>query len=234
MARRTKAEAEQTRAAVLAAAIEVFLDRGVTRATFDEIARAAGVTRGAIYWHFKDKQEIFRVLERRANLPNEEFGDRLKARLAADPGLDPLDELAASLREGLLSFEANIERRRILTILWQRCEYVGEMSPALERQQRADAALRDLFEAVIGSATERGLVVPGWPPELAAYALLLLINGSVADWLRKPNGARLVTRTMPLVTALLGSIRVPVTADAKSRKGRLGRPVDGSRVASRR
>lgn len=213
MVRRTKAEAEQTREAVLAAAIEVFLERGVTRATFDEIARAAGVTRGAIYWHFKDKLEIFLVLERRANLQNEEFGDRLEARLAADPGLDPLDELAAILREGLQSFEANPERRRILTILWQRCEYVGEMSPALERQQRADAALRKLFEAVVGSAVERGLIAPGWSPELAAYALLLLINGSVADWLRRPGRARLVTRTMPLVTALLNSIRAPTATN---------------------
>ena len=142
--RRTKAEAEQTRESVIAAAVTVFLERGVARATFDEIARAAGVTRGAVYWHFRDKLEIFLALERRANLPNEEFGALLKARLAADRGLDPLDELAGAIREGLHAFEANPERCRILTVLWQRCEYVGEMLPALERQQRADAALREL------------------------------------------------------------------------------------------
>jgi hypothetical protein len=44
--------------------IAVFLERGVSRATLDEIARAAGVTRGAIYWHFRDKLEIFVALER--------------------------------------------------------------------------------------------------------------------------------------------------------------------------
>ena len=122
--RRTKAEAEKTREAIITASIEVFLERGVTRATLDEIARAAGVTRGAIYWHFRDKLEIFLALERRANLPNKELGERLKARLAADPRLDPLDELADTIREGLQSFEANLERRSILTILWTRCEYV--------------------------------------------------------------------------------------------------------------
>ena len=46
--RRSKAEAEKTREAIITAAIEVFLERGVSRATLDEIARAAGVTRGAI------------------------------------------------------------------------------------------------------------------------------------------------------------------------------------------
>jgi hypothetical protein len=42
---------QEAQSAVLAAAIDVFLERGVTRATLEQIARAAGVTRGAIYWH---------------------------------------------------------------------------------------------------------------------------------------------------------------------------------------
>ena len=83
------------------------------------------------------------------------------------------------------------------------------MLPALERQQRADAALRELFEAVIGLAATRGRVAPGWPPSLAARALLLLVNGSVADWLRDPGEAQLVTTTMPLITAFLKAISLP-------------------------
>ena len=59
MARRTKEEAEQTRNAVLTAASQVFLERGVARATLEEVAQAAGVTRGAVYWHFRDKVDLF-------------------------------------------------------------------------------------------------------------------------------------------------------------------------------
>jgi AcrR family transcriptional regulator len=209
--RRTKAEAEQTREAIIAAAIEVFLKRGVSRATLDEIARVAGVTRGAIYWHFRDKLKIFLALERRANLPNEELGERLKARLAADPQLDPLDELANTIREGLQSFEANLERRSILTILWTRCEYVDEMRPVLKRQQRADAALRELFETVIGLAAARDRVASIWRPNIAARALLLLINGAVADWLREPGKSQLVALTMPMVNAYLEAVSLPAT-----------------------
>lgn len=151
---------EQTREAILAA-IEVFLERSVTRATFDEIARAAGVTRGAIYWHFRDTLEIFFALEQRANLPNKELGACLEARLTAAPGLDLPDRLAGVIRDGLQSFEANLERRCILTILRLRCEYIGEMLPALARPQCADAALRELFEAVSRLTTARGRVAPG-------------------------------------------------------------------------
>ncbi|TIW32907.1 MAG: TetR family transcriptional regulator, partial [Mesorhizobium sp.] len=140
--RRTKAEAERTREAVLAGAIDVFLERGVTRATLEQIASAAGVTRGAIYWHFKDKQEIFIALERRANLPNDELGARLEARLAAEPELDPLAELKDAIEEGLRAFEKDPERSRILTILWLRCDYSEELLPALARQREADLALQ--------------------------------------------------------------------------------------------
>jgi AcrR family transcriptional regulator len=215
--RRTKAEAEQTREAILSAAIRVFLERGVSRATLDETARAARVTRGAIYWHFKDKLEIFLTLERRANSPNEALGERLKVRLAADKALDPLDELVAAIRDGLESFESDPERRQILTILWLRCEYVGEMLPALQGQERADALLRQLFETVIGLAAERGTIAPGWSPEMAARALLLLINGSVEDWLREPGSDRLVDRTMPLVVRFLDALRLPA-ARSEDRK----------------
>ena len=55
MARRTKEEALATRHALLDAAERVFGRRGVARTSLVEIAEEAGVTRGAVYWHFKDK-----------------------------------------------------------------------------------------------------------------------------------------------------------------------------------
>ena len=66
MARRTKEDAEATRNALLDAAERVFYDKGVSRASLDDIAREAGTTRGAIYWHFKDKADLFNaMMERR-------------------------------------------------------------------------------------------------------------------------------------------------------------------------
>jgi TetR/AcrR family acrAB operon transcriptional repressor len=57
--RRTKKESEQTRRQIIAAARRVFARQGVRRTTLEEVARAAGVTRGAIYWHFAGKTELF-------------------------------------------------------------------------------------------------------------------------------------------------------------------------------
>ena len=50
--RRTKSEAEQTRNSILDAALTLFDEQGYTQTTLSSIARQAGVTRGAIYWHF--------------------------------------------------------------------------------------------------------------------------------------------------------------------------------------
>ena len=55
--RKTKQEALQTRNNLLEAALIVFYDRGVAQASLDEIAKTAGVTRGALYWHFKNKED---------------------------------------------------------------------------------------------------------------------------------------------------------------------------------
>ena len=60
--RKTKTEAQKTRQHLLDAALEVFWRDGVTRASLQAIAQEAGVTRGALYWHFKNKEDLFETL----------------------------------------------------------------------------------------------------------------------------------------------------------------------------
>src|SRR6188768_802897 len=72
MVRRTKEEAQATRKLILDTAEVVFHERGVSRSTLNDIAVAAGVTRGAIYWHFQDKADLFNAMIERVCLPMEE------------------------------------------------------------------------------------------------------------------------------------------------------------------
>lgn len=60
MARRTKAEAQCTRRAIIEAACNVFRRDGVVRAPLEKIALDVGSSRGAVYWHFKSKAEVRR------------------------------------------------------------------------------------------------------------------------------------------------------------------------------
>jgi TetR/AcrR family acrAB operon transcriptional repressor len=62
MARRTKAEAEQTRQKILKAALDLFVEKGYERTTFEDVAARIQLTKGAVYWHFKSKPELFTEL----------------------------------------------------------------------------------------------------------------------------------------------------------------------------
>ena len=54
----------------------MFRERGVTRTSLAEVATAAGMTRGAVYWHFKDKADLFRAMCDRATLPLDAIFER--------------------------------------------------------------------------------------------------------------------------------------------------------------
>lgn len=59
--RRTKEEAEETRNKIIEACYEVILEKGYEKMTRDDIASKLGMTRGAVNWHFKDKEEMYIV-----------------------------------------------------------------------------------------------------------------------------------------------------------------------------
>lgn len=64
MARRTKEEAEQTKQAILDSALELFYEKGFSRTTFDEVAKRINLTKGAVYWHFRNKADLLAELMR--------------------------------------------------------------------------------------------------------------------------------------------------------------------------
>ena len=59
--RRTKEEAEETKKKIIEACYEVILEKGYDKMTRDDIAVKLGMTRGAVNWHFKDKEEMYLV-----------------------------------------------------------------------------------------------------------------------------------------------------------------------------
>ncbi len=83
MVRKTKEEAEQTRNAILAAALDVFCTKGYARTTFDDIAAKINLTKGAVYWHFKNKPDLLIEVIKQNFYDNhckiKEFADNVKS-----------------------------------------------------------------------------------------------------------------------------------------------------------
>lgn len=89
--RRTKSEAEQTRNSILDAALTLFDEQGYTQTTLSSVARKAGVTRGAIYWHFENKDEIL------VALTQEQFHDLMQQNADAMHQPDSWDSIGDNL-----------------------------------------------------------------------------------------------------------------------------------------
>src|SRR6185437_1336252 len=113
MARRTKDEAEKTRDAILDAAEKVFYARGVSRTSIEQIAVAAGVTRGAIYWHFRDKLELCTAMADRVFLPYEDMLKELAAEQSSDT---PLEGLKKACIHSLELMATDKRRRNVVSI----------------------------------------------------------------------------------------------------------------------
>lgn len=88
--RRTKAEAEQTRHDILKAALILFDEQGYVQTSLSDIARKAEVTRGAIYWHFDNKEQIV------AALAQAQFDDLMRQNAAAISAPDIWQTLATT------------------------------------------------------------------------------------------------------------------------------------------
>src|SRR5512140_2496762 len=96
MARKAKEDAEKTREDIIESARTVCHRCGVSRSTLEKIAEEAGVTRGAVYWHFKDKAELFFAMREDVFAPMIERTDAL---LYSQEFTDPLDAIEASICE---------------------------------------------------------------------------------------------------------------------------------------
>jgi TetR/AcrR family transcriptional regulator, repressor of the mexAB-oprM multidrug resistance operon len=184
MARRTRAEAEATREAILDAAELEFLERGVSGTTLAHIAHRAGVTRGAIYWHFKDKAALFAAMLERVRLPFADIADRYRREVSSD---DPLGLLRELCRLALAKLDESETYRNVYSILFNRCEYAGEVNPAFSRQTAIDEESLRRVEEDFRQARMLGQLSPRVDPRLATLALYSLMQGIYLSWLRDPG-----------------------------------------------
>ncbi|HSG22858.1 MAG TPA: TetR family transcriptional regulator [Azonexus sp.] len=161
MVRKTKEEAEKTRKDIIVAARTVFHQHGVSRSTCERIAKAAGVTRGAVYWHFKDKAEIFFAMRADVFAPMVERTDSF---LFSEDYANPLDAIEASLKEFFRVLDDCSIVREVFEIMISRCEYVDEFASVQEEVGRPAQEFLVKIENVYQRAAEKGMLREGLDP----------------------------------------------------------------------
>ncbi|WP_110649353.1 TetR family transcriptional regulator [Salinicola peritrichatus] len=182
MPKRTKAEAEATREALLDAAEVIFLERGVSRTSLEQIARQAGMTRGAVYWHFKNKSDLFHAMLERVKMPLRQLLDDVE-----DP--ERPNEPLESLRRATLHVVERLQRprsRRVHTILFHRCEVASDVDVLNLHEKLANECYDTMVER-FEQARERGTLTESVEPEIATRMLMSMLVGLMYDWLRNPE-----------------------------------------------
>lgn len=171
--RRTKLEATATRELLLDCAELAFVRHGVARTTLQDIANAAGLTRGAIYHHFNDKPALIEAMLARIDLPLEHALTAMEAQGDADP----MAQLRQFALEPLALLLRDEHARRVFTILLHRMEFAGDTAALLDRQQAALADCHGRCERLFQAAQRAGQLPGHQPPHQAALALVAMISG---------------------------------------------------------
>jgi len=196
--RRTKKESEHTRQDILAAARKVFARQGVTRTTFEEIAASAGVTRGAIYWHFADKTELFFAMREQVAVP---MIDQIDLALLHSDGSDPLAGVERFLRGILRALESDPAARRTFQIMGFKCEYVGELERELGLQRLRCSELVSKLTQAYGRARRARRLRAGLRPSMAALETCSFMIGLTRLWLLDAKGSLLRPVARRLISA---------------------------------
>ena len=191
MVRRTKEESQETRRAIIAAARDVFYRNGVTRTTLEQIAAAAGVTRGAIYWHFADKAELFYAMRDEVRLPLVDCSDFALASgcEGARSPLDPLERIEHFLSVVVGSVAKDEATRRTFQIVSFKCEYVDEFARDLETACSMHTELQSKLAALYRDAKRRGLLREGLTPARSASDTIIFLSGLIRIWLVDESGS---------------------------------------------
>lgn len=186
--RKTKTESLKTRQYLLNAALEVFYRQGVTRSTLQEIAQEAGVTRGALYWHFKNKEDLFEALFQRT------FEDFFEC--FTDEALQNVPDAWSHLRENLLYAFQQIAtddlHRKFCSVLHLKCEHTPHNEKINELSNKYHHIFLKQISSIMKLCYQQGKLPQNIDLELATLYLESQFSGLLKLWTWEPDRFDLV------------------------------------------
>lgn len=196
---------ESRKQQIRAAAVRCFVRRGFSATRLLDIARAAGLSKGGVYFYYNTKDALFEdVLEAQRA--------RLEQRWSQAPSSD--EAVEASLRRLIIAhlggIEDDPEDTRLSHLLISMASQEGSFRDKLDAGQRV---LRSLYATVIGRGVRTAIFRDGQPDQLADL-VLAMIQGLAAQTALDPQG-RLRLRPGAVADAVLGMLRSPVESVAR-------------------
>ncbi|HBR98004.1 MAG TPA: hypothetical protein DD979_11595 [Gammaproteobacteria bacterium] len=204
MARKTPEDSEKTRQLLIEKAGEVFYEKGVSQTTLLDVAEAAGMSRGAIYWRFQNKAELFAAFVDQCFSPAEHAANQALQNTAAN-ALEKLRELMVNT---LLIPTQDPSIRRAYAVIAHRCEYTDAFRDALSAlEQREQTFITDLRD-LVRQAQREALVRDTLSAEMLAFAVYAFLDGVLTQWTsdNTHQGIALAKEAPELVNVFLSGI----------------------------
>lgn len=177
MPRKTKEEAEKTRQKILDAALDVFYSKGYVRTTLNDIAEKAGYTRGAVYWHFKDKIELFISL---SDEVEKSVGTGLNE-LINTPA-ESIEDIREVILEYMNLFEDNDRYRVLYELVNYKTEWSEELEPVLAKDRWELHYVIKAMKKDFKRLKRRRLVRTDLDPGRAALSIWAFVEGLIGIW----------------------------------------------------
>lgn len=176
--KRTKKEAEQTRLEIIKSALKIFSKMGYNRTKLIDIAQDAGVTKGAIYWNFKSKMDLFKQMIRECSKDiNKELS---KILFSTGSPLNKIEQILKYLLK-LLYLDENY--RLIEEITWQKTELTSEFDDFMEEQTKNIDELKELLLYLIVKGKKKGEITKDFDDETIALSIISYLSGVEGFWL---------------------------------------------------
>ena len=199
MARKTKQQALETRQHILDVAMRLFSRQGVSSTSLAEIAQAAGVTRGAIYWHFKNKSDLFNEIWELSESSIGDLENEYRAKFPDDP-LSVLREILVYILEATVVEE---RRRLMMEIIFHKCEFVGEMAVVQEAQRDLCLESYDRIEYTLNECIQAEMLPKNLLTRRVAVLMRAYVSGIMENWLFSPQSFDLKKEARDYVAILL-------------------------------
>lgn len=200
--RRTKTEALKTKEYLMLAALDTFYQKGIARTSLNEIAQAAGVTRGALYWHFKNKEDLFDALFQR-------ICDDIESCIKEDSNNNN-EQAWSSFRLTLTRFFERLKHNELHykfhSILFLKCEHTEQNETVIAIAKKHQALWREKIVAVLTDAVQQKALADNLDIDMVVIFIKSSLDGLIWRWLSSGQGFDLAQTAPRMIEIIIDTL----------------------------
>lgn len=180
--RRTKEDAEKTRLKIIEAALTLFSRNGYSNTTLGMIGSEAGYSRGPIYWHFKNKDDLYQAVLAYSQEPLETLVNN-----AARSGADPLEAIDTFTLQWLHLLADDVWFRQSFEILLNKTELTDAIAPTIKREKELTRHIVETLAQLVAQAQELKQLPATQPADKLGLLIYTHLMGITQSWLFAPD-----------------------------------------------